>query len=215
MDKYKYEGVELTPKIFSELLISLFDGKQFSRTTAINEIKKYHQKGGGLLNKKEYISTFKKSCQNLSSSGLSNISCGTWRLTYKVQDVKIINNEDKKPIEFTADKTLGVGNNSVYIYYYETYKKFAEYCGRNVWECKIGRTDKDPLNRIFGQAGTCYPELPHIALIIKCENSIKLESALHSILKLRNQWIENAPGSEWFLTSPTEIESFYHIITNK
>lgn len=215
MDKYKYAGVELTPNIFSELLISLFDGKQFDRTTAINKIKKYHYDGGGLLNKKDYISVFKKACQNLSSSGLSNISFGTWRLNYKVQEVEFINKEIKKTVEFTADKTIGTGTNSVYVYYFDTYKKYAESCGRNVWECKIGRTDKDPLHRIFGQSGTCYPELPHIALIIKCTNSIHLESALHNILKLRNQWIEEAPGTEWFLTSPTEIESFYHVITEK
>ena len=91
----------------------------------------------------------------------------------------------------------------------------AEACGHSIWECKIGRTDKDPLQRIFGQAGTCYPELPHIALIIKCSNSLQLEAALHNILKLRNRWIENAPGTEWFLTSPAEIESVYHIIVGE
>lgn len=101
------------------------------------------------------------------------------------------------------------------VYYYDTYKKYAETCGHSIWECKIGRTDKDPLQRIFGQAGTCYPELPHIALIMKCSNSFQLESALHNILKLRNRWIENAPGTEWFLTSPAEVESFYHMIVGE
>ena len=94
-------------------------------------------------------------------------------------------------------------------------EKYAEICGHSSWECKIGRTDKDPLQRIFGQAGTCYPEPPHIALIMKCSNSLQLESALHNILKLRNRWIENAPGTEWFLTSPGEVESFYHMIVGE
>jgi len=50
---------------------------------------------------------------------------------------------------------------------------------------------------------------------MKCENSLLLESALHNILKLRNRWIENAPGTEWFITSPEEVESFYRLIVGE
>ena len=215
LSEYKYAGIELTPNIFAELLILLFDGKQFKRTTAIEVVTKRHYDGGGILSKKEYVSVFKKACQNLSSSGLSNIGYGTWRLNYEIPDVEVIKEEVRDTVEYAADKTIGSGDNSVYVYYYDTYKKYAETCGYSIWECKIGRTDKDPLQRIFGQAGTCYPELPHIALIIKCSNSLQLESALHNILKLRNRWIENAPGTEWFLTSPAEVESLYHVIVGE
>lgn len=215
MSEYKYAGVELTPNVFAELLILLFDGKQFKRATAIEEITKYHHDGGGFLGKREYVAVFKKACQNLSSSGLSNVGYGTWRLNYEIQEVEVIEEVVKDTVEYTADKTIGSGDNSVYVYYYDTYKKYAETRGQSIWECKIGRTDKDPLQRIFGQAGTCYPELPHIALIIKCSNSLQLESALHNILKLRNRWIENAPGTEWFLTSPAEAELFYHMIVGE
>ena len=95
---YKYYGLELTPTIFSELLIQMFDGKQFSRQDAVDTIAKYHAENGGLLNKPSYLK------------------------------------------------------------------------GRNQWECKIGRTEVDPLSRIFSQAGTCYPELPHVALIMYCDD---------------------------------------------
>ena len=138
-----------------------------------------------------------------------------WRLNYENPEVEVIEEKIRDTVEYDADKTIGAGYNAVYVYYYDTYKKYAEACGHSIWECKIGRTDKDPLQRIFGQAGTCYPELPHIALIIKCSNSLQLEAALHNILKLRNRWIENAPGTEWFLTSPAEIESVYHIIVGE
>jgi hypothetical protein len=215
VDDYKYAGVELMPSIFAELLILLFDGKQFKRTTAIEVVTKYHQDGGGLLGKKEYVSVFKKACQSLSQNGLSNIGYGTWRLNYEVQEVEIIEETVKDTVEYAVDKTIGSGDNSVYVYYYDTYRKYAEQSGNQIWECKIGRTDKDPLQRVFGQAGTCYPELPHVALILKCSNSFQLELALHNILKLRNRWIEDAPGTEWFLTSPTEVESIYHMIVGE
>ncbi|MCH3923262.1 hypothetical protein [Limosilactobacillus sp.] len=48
---YKFSGLELTPAIFRELLLQLFDGKQFSRQDAIAKVKKYHFDHGGLLGK--------------------------------------------------------------------------------------------------------------------------------------------------------------------
>ena len=69
------------------------------------------------------------------------------------------------------------------------------------------------LYRIFSQTGTAYPEYPHVALLIKCPSAREMEDALHSILKLRGKWLENAPGSEWFLTSPDEIKDLYYLIT--
>ena len=116
MSEYKYAGIELTPNIFAELLILLFDGKQFKRATAIEEITKYHHDGGGILGKKEYVAVFKKACQNLSSSGLSNIGYGTWRLNYEIQEVEIIEEEVTNTVEYAVDKTIGSGDNSVYVY---------------------------------------------------------------------------------------------------
>lgn len=210
MGEYKYSGLELTPNIFAELLVLYFDGKQFKRTTAIDTIVRHHKEGGGLLEKKEYVSVFKKTCKTLGTKGLVNIGYGTWRLNFHSKEVEIVPSEaSKESIPFEADRTLGKGKNSVYVYYYDTYRRYAESQGLQEWECKIGRTDKDPLQRVFGQAGTCYPELPHVALIIKCDNSTQVEAAIHNILKIRNKWVRSAPGTEWFLTSPQEIERLY------
>ena len=85
--------------------------------------------------------------------------------------------------------------------------------GKSSWECKIGRTDVDPISRIISQAGTCYPELPHIALIINCDDSNLLEKTLHDILKLKKRWLSNSPGKEWFITSPEEVEQIYVSLT--
>ena len=68
------------------------------------------------------------------------------------------------------------------------------------------------LQRIIGQAGTCYPEFPHVALVIYCDDSAQMETALHAILKLQKKHIESAPGTEWFMTSPEEIEKLYHVL---
>ena len=47
--EYKYQGLELTPGIFWELLIDLFDGKQFTRRDAVNIVTRYHTDHGGIL----------------------------------------------------------------------------------------------------------------------------------------------------------------------
>ena len=215
MDRYKYEGIELTPNIFAELLIQFFDGKQFKRQTAIDIIVSFHKENGGLTAKNEYVSVFKKACQRLLKNGLINVGYGTWRLNYKVPEIEIVKDSIKEEIEYTADKIIGEGENAVYVYYYDAYMKLAKTKGEDSWECKVGRTDREPLQRVLGQAGTCYPEFPHIALLLLCDNSSILEAALHNALKLRGKHIENAPGSEWFNTTPKEVEDLYIALMNR
>lgn len=216
MDVYDFKGIELTPNVFKTLMIRLLDGKQFERQSAIDIITEYHKSNGGILQNGNYIGTFKHSCQMLKGYGLSNVGYGVWRLNYNEKDTNIIKPETrtKKKYCIHADKETGDGNDAIYIYYYDTYKKLAALEERPYWECKIGRTSVQPINRIIDQTGTCSPEPPHIALIIHCEDSVLLESTLHNIIKMRKRWIPNAPGTEWFMTSPDEIELIYKAITS-
>lgn len=115
-------------------------------------------------------------------------------------------------VSYSADEILGTGENAVYLYYYDVYKKLADIEKKEFWECKIGRTDRDPIQRVIGQAGTCYPEIPHVALIIYCDDSAALEAAIHSVFKFQNKWIKDAPGKEWFFTSPEEVKNIYSMI---
>ena len=207
---YPYKALELTPAIFKELLIELFDGKQFDRSTAVDIVLKHHANNGGKLSKPSYIQTFKKACAYLKDNGLINVGYGVWRLNYEKDDTEIVQTTSKKEsISYSVDKEIGSGEKSIYVYYYDSYKKLAESKGQNTWQCKVGRTDVDPISRIIGQAGTCYPELPHVALVIYCDDSALLERTLHSILKMRNKWLTDSPGKEWFMTSPKEIEDIY------
>ena len=212
MEDYKYMGVELTPSVFAELLVLQFDGKQFKRETAIETIKRLHIENGGITTKNEYISTFKKACNYLKGKGMRNVGYGMWRLNYEDQQIELLDDTAPANVLICADKVLGNGKNSVYVYYFDTYKKLAECERRNIWACKIGRTEKNALERVLGQIGTAYPELPHVALILRCDNSSYLEMAIHSVLKSRGRWLQSAPGIEWFSTSPEEIERLYNFI---
>lgn len=210
-----YTGLKLTPNIFKEILVELFDGKQFERQVAIRAVKEFFVENGGILENKDYVAVFKKASQMLKDYGMVNRGYGTWAISYNEENVEIVPPSKTVQENYVADKELGDGQYAVYVYYYSAYRKLAETQGSCIWECKIGRTDRDPIQRVFNQAGTCYPELPHLALIIRCADSAKLESAVHSILRYKNRWLEDAPGSEWFLTSPDEVEHIYNSLLNK
>ena len=218
-NEYKYSGVKLTPGIFRELLIEFFDGAIFSRQTAITTISENHIQRGGIIEQgRDLVMVFKKATQNLQkqNAGLLNKGYGMWELHYKKTETTIIEDGlSEEKTNYLADEIIGIGDNAIYVYYYDIYYEMAKLKGLTVWECKVGRTDRDPINRVLGQTGTCYPELPHIALIIKCDDSSVLEAALHNILKMRGRWIENAPGTEWFMTTPQEIKDIYLKIVNE
>jgi len=210
-----YNGFKLTPNIFAEILIELFDGKQFERKDALAMVQSYFVEHGGRLENKNYVQVFKAASKRLKDKGMINKGYGIWVINYREPDIEIISIPKEESFSYTVDKELGTGSQAVYVYFYDAYKKLANLVNKNIWECKIGRTEVDPIQRVLSQTGTCYPELPHLALIIHCDDSAKLEAALHSILKYKDRWLKNAPGNEWFLTSPFEIEELYNGLLEK
>lgn len=208
-----YNGIKLTPSIFKKIMIDNLDGKQFSRQQAIDVVKEEFAKNGGNIEGLNFIALFKAATRNLKDNGIENIGYGIWRLQFKEKEIEILDRQDEKfDVNNVADKTIGEGDAYIYVYYFDIYKKYAELNNKDIWQCKVGKTDREVLGRIISQSGTSYPEKPHIALIIKCESSGKLEKALHSILKFKNRWIEEAPGNEWFMTNEKEIEEIYNSI---
>jgi hypothetical protein len=100
------------------------------------------------------------------------------------------------------------------VYYLPVYRQKAVLENKNCWPCKIGKTDRDPLQRVLNQASTALPENPHIALILKTDNAADLENVIHGVLAMWGKKIDTSPGSEWFLTYPEEVELIYHFIYN-
>jgi hypothetical protein len=50
------------------------------------------------------------------------------------------------------DKKVGAGRECVYLYFNPNDRRLVELEGRDVWECKIGRTgSRDAIQRILGQ----------------------------------------------------------------
>ena len=209
---YKYKGVELTPMVFADILITLFDGKIFRRDEAIVTVKTFHRDHGGLLGKKDYVSAFKHCCQRQIPSYLENVGYATWKLNYQESSCEVVIKTESAP-DIAADKVLGSGSGAVYVYYFDIYRKLANLEGEVSWPCKVGMTDRDAISRVISQAGTAYPELPHVALVLKTDTPRELEAALHAALKFKKRHMADAPGKEWFQTTPEEVEGLYEGLT--
>ena len=136
---------------------------------------------------------------------------GVWFIPSSSQDDESVDDEslNSEEVNLDSERTVGSGENSVYLYYFPAYKHLAELRGEQVWPCKIGKTRYDAISRISSQTRTALPEYPKIGLIIKTDKVRLMETTIQGILKLQGKHKQDAPGREWFITSPSEVETVY------
>lgn len=94
---------------------------------------------------------------------------------------------------------------AVYWYTFPAYKRQLV-----PYPIKIGR-GKDPETRI-GQQVTAMPERPDILGTFEHKDVHSLERALHAVLTLRGKRKNDAPGAEWFVTTPEEIQELIQAV---
>lgn len=113
-----------------------------------------------------------------------------------------------------AEHIIGDGPECVYVYYYPAYKELAKLKGKSSWPCKIGRTTGMVTGRLQSQ-GTGMPEKPRLSIVFKTDNSETLEKLLHDMLKVVFlKHISEAPGQEWFDTTPEKILEMIRSLRN-
>lgn len=230
IEKYQHLGLPLIPSIAAELALELFAGRTEKRSDVAEAVRRAHlERGGAPPNTEDMKLVLKKALVRLRREGLCETAgyaywkFGGW-LSPPVESPEIADDDSASTDDgsFPADTkqpplskdtaTVGQGDGSVYVYYLPVYAKVAASEGRKTWPCKVGRTERDPILRVMSQASTALPERPEIALVMRTKQPSALESALHSILKLRGRWRQDSPGSEWFDTSPDEVLSIYQLI---
>ncbi len=215
---YQFKGIPLTAAIARSLIVKLFQGQLVERQVIDDEILRAHLSGGGAKPSRSSGEAVRKALLDMKNEGLAeNVSMGHWRIANTGQPSEEQSSTEIAPPLGPAEENVeddrlpavdldvGTGVGAVYLYYLPTYRLHAENRGEKSWPCKIGRTDRDPVNRVLSQAATALPEKPHIALIVRTSQPLAWESALHGVLTLRGLRIENSPGVEWFLTSPQEV----------
>ncbi|GLB69506.1 GIY-YIG nuclease family protein [Arthrobacter mangrovi] len=218
-DTYRFEGIPLTPNVIAELAQELMAESIFRRSDLIERVQEYHTARGGALTTSDVTSMTKKALQTLTRTGALE-PAGTYGRWRWLQDRTIAPVElgldefsgegrEDDEIDFASDAVVdGIGQGSVYAYYFPSYKELACLKNEDRWPLKVGMTSlSDAHIRITDQQGTALPEAPVVAYIRRTDTPRKLEQALHSVLFFRGQQLEDAPGSEWFWSNPEEIKS--------
>lgn len=94
---------------------------------------------------------------------------------------------------------------SVYWYTFPAYRN-----ANGPYPIKVGRGN-NPMTRIAQQV-TAMPEQPDILGTFEHPDPANLERALHAILTLRGKRKKDAPGAEWFVTTPEEVTALISVI---
>jgi hypothetical protein len=94
---------------------------------------------------------------------------------------------------------------AVYWYTFPAYQR-----ANSPYPIKVGRGN-NALSRI-GQQVTAMPENPIVLGTFEHNDPQTLERALHCVLSLRGKKKLDAPGTEWFITTPEEIQSLISTI---
>lgn len=209
--------------VVRNIIEGLFREKpQWKSSELVDHVVEAHRKSGGSLVPNPAF-TIRRVLQDLRGDGLVTApGHGWWRWTGVLpvadQDVTgtIASSDEAEAADeleplIRPDKQVGSGSECVYLYFNPNDRRLAELEGRDVWECKIGRThSSDVTQRILGQGvRTALSRLPTVGLVIRTEDSIALENALHSSLRLVNAEVPDSPGNEWFVTSPARVEAWY------
>ena len=196
---------------------------QWKSSELVDRVVQSHRgRGGSLVHNPSF--TIRRVLRDLKDDGLVIApGHGWWRWTGSSPDGPVPEqqatdttalgdeaiNDFLEPV-IRPEKEVGTGCECVYLYFNPNDRRLAELEGRDVWECKIGRTgSRDAIQRILGQGiRTALSRLPTVGLILRTEDSAVLESALHSSLRLVGAEVPDSPGNEWFVTSPARVEAW-------
>ena len=230
---YEHQGKPFTKQIAAELIFNTYvAAPPIDDTTLQEKVYQIHEAGGGLPPKVRHLNPVTASSTEMERF---NIGCYVHEALLTLErngcatreSLKLwhIHEMDIHRDEQTYPKRLGKGRQEVYLYYYRAYRENAVLkkinpvwkvsYGQVLWHCKIGEThDQDTKTRVKQQIGVS-PEKPVIALIIRTDNSRRLEKMIKDILKFWNRQVEDAQGTEWFMTSPDEVKNIYDFLQLK
>lgn len=194
---YKYSGQPFS-RIIAENLLSAQWRKRFTTKfrTIADKINEVHVEGGGLPAEEDSDDLIKEVLFYLEVEGLA----------YQISD-------DVWEFPKYGQRIFGKGDEWVYLYYFDIDRREAESRGKSSWQCKIGKAEKEPENRVKSQTSGC-PVPPIIALLFRTNDCATLEKAIHACLKLHGKHMPNTQGNEWFNVNPDDVVSIFKIIVD-
>lgn len=209
MQDYPHKNKSLTGVVATPLILELFDGQTDVPYKEIKEkVTELHLSRGGLPQTSETTMPVRHGLNRLRRQDKAkNTKTGFWSINRAGGEADIaVVGEQKEDILM-----VGEGESKVYLYYFPTYRSYAELKREDFYPCKIGRTDGSTDVRINSQVATALPEEPKIGLIIQTDNPVGVEKQIHDILDNAGRRKEDAPGQEWFVTNPNQVKRFYEL----
>ncbi|WP_431273461.1 GIY-YIG nuclease family protein [Variovorax ureilyticus] len=94
---------------------------------------------------------------------------------------------------------------AVYWYTFPAYKR-----PDGPFPIKIGRGNSPEIR--IAQQVTSMPEQPEVLGTYEHADVNNLERALHAVLTLRGKRKHDAPGTEWFMTTPQEVSQLIKVV---
>jgi hypothetical protein len=222
-ENYKYAQQALTPSIAKELILEEIPGKGYQKRSSIVKtiVNLHSQRGGAPASAKDVDRVIKRAIESLETEGLANSpSYNNWIVSSTKPaagatpppEFAIENESDLAP---KAEIEHGIGDEFVYLYSFEAYREMAKHKKEACFPCKIGRSSVDPVSRVLSQASTALPEYPTIMRLYRTDESRSLEAIIHGTLTIRGKYLETSPGTEWFLTSPEQVDEIFFWIAEK
>lgn len=103
---------------------------------------------------------------------------------------------------------IGYGSEYVYVVYSKAMRLEAILKCKDNWPLKVGKTNN--LQRRIVQLSESGPNSLTIGLVMKSDNPMRLERAIHNKLIMNGQAIELAHRQEWFKSNLSQIKNIYH-----
>ena len=199
---YKHCGALMSPEIAAEFLYERYaciDERDFSCDVAA-ELDEYHTKGGGLPHNYKVSYFLRRGIRILKENG-----CATqkrilvWEIHERVHEEKVI----------------GEGEDSVYLYYFraerDLYPAWKD-PSSILYPCNIGITKRGEETRVSEKTKDFY-EPPILALTMKTDKAKEMEEIIHRILIYNNRRCKAAQRTDWFNTTPLEVEKIFGSVT--
>jgi Meiotically up-regulated gene 113 len=218
---YSYVGLPLSPTMAAELIVRMLVkvSKPKRRIEILQYVEATHTQLGGLP-VADVESRVKRALARLVDEGkIYSPAVGFYTTRNEVEQGVSFEVSQEVPEELVpdiqieqivAEKEIGQGSESVYVYFSSSDRKLAAFERRNEWPCKVGFTAGNVAARILSQGiGTSMSSLPVLGLVIKSEDAHQLERALHIALDFGGCRIDGSIGSEWFLSSPEKIVAWH------
>jgi hypothetical protein len=222
-----FSQLPLQPGIARKIILNLFNEKAlWLRADLAKAMVDKHLASGGAMGAQAPDAVAKRVLSSLQDEGriAQTGARGLWARADSAQGFQaepqtpreFVEKEEFEEVEDIAEIDsgtieIGSGAEAVYLYYSPSDKELADFKAKTVWECKIGATTALPVqSRIFSQGvRTAFSKMPVIALVIKTDNAICLERAIHCALRLVEADAPDSPGAEWFITNPQKIIDWY------